>query len=517
MATDEIEMSVTEAVRSRLSFFRKQSDSLTFEGVRRLLEKDLGLEAFSLDSHKKLIKALLQENFYSSEEDDASGNVKENENEAENSELENSSKSLESLGQNLPSGKHGKGRNEDNKLLKEKKQTESDIDIPEPREKAQTEHDEVDDEINGKNELSLEVTETVIKEAVLKRASYLRAEIESISLGSFRRLLEQDLRLETKALDVHKTLISKLVDELLTSPSNEPDNVKEMNKKSQKKKLSKGKKIGSEEDEVKYTRSDTMEDSLESTEISRDDGLELNKETLKASKSKKIRKKDLGIATLKGRKRKLDPENEHKKSVKKPKKKKSVEDTDTEPLKSETTRRKEEEDSVDEIEEPVKNKASEDSDSASSDNEEEKSKMKKTSNAVVHGEQVQNLKKIIRSCGMTVPPTVYKKAKQQPDSKREAYLLQELIAILKKEGLSTNPTDKEIKAVVKRKEKAKDLEGIDMTNIISDSRRRRATSNFLIPPPQYKVSNEDDEDSSDDEDGKSSEDDEPVIEEEESD
>ena len=35
--------------------------SLTFEGVRRLLEKDLGLETSTLDGHKQLIKKLLQE------------------------------------------------------------------------------------------------------------------------------------------------------------------------------------------------------------------------------------------------------------------------------------------------------------------------------------------------------------------------------------------------------------------------------------------------------------------------
>ena len=74
--------------------------------------------------------------------------------------------------------------NEDEKFLKGKKKSESNVDISEPRDTGQTEHDEVDNEINGKNELSPGVTETVIKEAVLKRASYLRAEIEYVSLTS---------------------------------------------------------------------------------------------------------------------------------------------------------------------------------------------------------------------------------------------------------------------------------------------------------------------------------------------
>lgn len=41
--------------------FTVDCSSLTFEGVRRLLEKDLGLETFTLDVHKRFIKQLLQE------------------------------------------------------------------------------------------------------------------------------------------------------------------------------------------------------------------------------------------------------------------------------------------------------------------------------------------------------------------------------------------------------------------------------------------------------------------------
>ncbi|KAK2974449.1 hypothetical protein RJ640_002856 [Escallonia rubra] len=41
-----------------------------------------------------------------------------------------------------------------------------------------------------------------------------------------------------------------------------------------------------------------------------------------------------------------------------------------------------------------------------------------------------------------VPPSVYKKAKQVPDNKREGILIKELAEILSREGLSTNPTEK---------------------------------------------------------------------------
>lgn len=67
----------------------------------------------------------------------------------------------------------------------------------------------------------------------------------------------------------------------------------------------------------------------------------------------------------------------------------------------------------------------------------------------------------------------------------------------------------EIKAVKKRKEKLKDLEGIDTSNIIEESsrgRRSRSSANsFFAPPPQRKDpvvdSDEEDEDEGEDEAG----------------
>lgn len=92
-----------------------------------------------------------------------------------------------------------------------------------------------------------------------------------------------------------------------------------------------------------------------------------------------------------------------------------------------------------------------------------------------YGKRVERLKSIIKSCGMryfrplnwliwilsstsffhwsiiccwsfsfhsSVPPSVYRKAKQAPESKREAYLMKEMEEILRREGLSTNPSEK---------------------------------------------------------------------------
>jgi hypothetical protein len=53
----------------------------------------------------------------------------------------------------------------------------------------------------------------------------------------------------------------------------------------------------------------------------------------------------------------------------------------------------------------------------------------------------------------------------------------------------------EIKAVKKRKERAKDLEGIDMSNIITSSRRR--SSSFMPRPVPKIVADSDDDDNED--------------------
>lgn len=519
MATDDSQMetTITKAVRSRSSYFRKQSDSLTFEGVRRLLEKDLGLETFTLDGHKQLIKKLLQENFDSSEDDDASGNLTENETEAEDSKLEKRSGSSDPLEHIMQTEDNGGLKEQEDELPEKQAEEETDSEKPDQDETGQAGLEIVDTDVKDEKEPSVEVNEAVIREAFSKRASYLRANIESISMGGVRRLLEQDLQLQKKALDAHKTLIGKLVDEVLTGPVDSPDDVKETKKKSQKKKSSKGKENDSKQVEKK--KFDSTEDSIESTGISRDDEeIEESSETLKESKTKKRKKEDVASKTLKGKKRKKEPDSEEKKSARKVfKKQKAVKDEDTEQVKPESMRRKEvESESGDES--PAKHQTSEDTGSDSSVDKVIKKEVKKTTNAtVVHGEQVEQLKKIIKACGMTIPPVVYRKARQFPESKQEAHLIQELMAILNREGLSSSSTDKEIRAVKKRKEKAKELEGIDTTNIISEPRGRRATSNFFHPPPQYKASDEEDDDSDDEDDSKSSEDDEPVIEEEESD
>lgn len=71
----------------------------------------------------------------------------------------------------------------------------------------------------------------------------------------------------------------------------------------------------------------------------------------------------------------------------------------------------------------------------------------------------------------------------------------------------------EIKEVRRKKERAKELEGIDLSNIVSSSRRRSVTS--FAPPPKPKIpvetngkDPEDNDDDNDDEDNDNEEDEE---------
>ncbi|PIA47344.1 hypothetical protein AQUCO_01400190v1 [Aquilegia coerulea] len=123
--------------------------------------------------------------------------------------------------------------------------------------------------------------------------------------------------------------------------------------------------------------------------------------------------------------------------------------------------------------------------------------LKSEASTQAYGKHVEHLKAVIKSCGMSVPPSVYKRAKQAPETKREACLIKELEEMLRKEGLSTNPSEKEIKAVKKQKQRTKELEGIDLSNIVSSSRRRSTSSFFPPPKPKISVSSDDGEDDED--------------------
>ncbi|CAI5488376.1 unnamed protein product [Closterium sp. Naga37s-1] len=120
---------------------------------------------------------------------------------------------------------------------------------------------------------------------------------------------------------------------------------------------------------------------------------------------------------------------------------------------------------------------------------EEEKKEDDSSAAAPRSAAVERLKKVFQACGLRVPPNVYKKARQAAGEaasagQHEAALVGELEALLDREGLSSHPSEKEIKAFRRRRDKAKELEGIDVSNIVDAPRGRRSSRPTSFAPPQ---------------------------------
>ncbi|XP_023646062.1 eukaryotic translation initiation factor 5B isoform X3 [Capsella rubella] len=147
-------------------------------------------------------------------------------------------------------------------------------------------------------------------------------------------------------------------------------------------------------------------------------------------------------------------------------------------------------------EKPTDTDSETDRDTGDSENENPFKQTKETA-ITVYGERAEHLKSVFKSCRMRVPPYIYRKANKAAEEKREAILIEELEQILAKEGLSSNPSNKEIKEVNNRRDISEELEGIDASNIVSSSRRRSITS--FAPPPKPRITAESESESESDE------------------
>ncbi|KAG6786171.1 hypothetical protein POTOM_007766 [Populus tomentosa] len=469
----DIESQVKEAMLSRVSHFKKQADSLTFEGVRRLLEKDLGLEKFALDVHKRFVKQCLFECLDGAVTDNASkdsgdtvekhvDSPKEVTESPERLDLKNTMKEPCSEDEEKMEDSPVMG------LLSGQKTTKSKANDTQA------------------NEVKEVPSEGSIKKAMMRRASYIKANSEyvnsfglavnfdrpapflnfmEITMAGLRRLLEEDLKLDKFSLDPYKKFISKQLDEVLKSSQ-----VSEPKKKTLK--------------NISHGKASKKVSSKESADSS-------DKESEEEDEEVKSKKKKIGVE------RKMQNSEGSKKRRRTEKETKVSASKRIKPLETAAE---------DNSNSEVSGNASEDNNSPSSA---EKPVKKKEASTSAYGKRVEHLKSVIKSCGMSVPPSIYKKVKQAPENKREARLIKELEEILSREGLSSNPSEKDIKEVRKRKERAKELEGIDLSNIVTTSRRRSATS--FVAPPKPKVPDESESDDTgdteeDDEDGEEEDD-----------
>ncbi|XP_030934642.1 troponin T, skeletal muscle isoform X1 [Quercus lobata] len=420
----DIESQITTAMQSRVSHFKQQSDSLTFEGVRRLLEKDLGLETYDLDVHKRFIKQCLVKCLDGADDD-------------------NDSKTSGEMGEK------GVTRGAPVLLKKDVKDSEDEEKMGDsPVMGLLTEHKTAKSESEKTNDSKNKevLSKIMIKKAIRKRAAYVKANSEKITMAGLRRLLEEDLKLVKYTLDTYKEFISQQLDEALESH--------EVSGKKPATNVMKNVKKNS------YSKASKRVSSKENSDSSDSEGDEEEEE--EEEEEVKPRKKNVP----KGK-----TENSDAKKRKRPAKESNI---------SSKKQRK----GVKTISE--ENSDAEDGGDASEDGHSEpsveKPVKKKEVSTPAYGKRVEHLKSVIKSCGMSVPPSIYKKVKQVPENEREAQLIKELEQILSREGLSANPSEKEIKEVRKSKERAKELEGIDMSNIVQSSRRRSTTS--FIPPPR---------------------------------
>lgn len=436
--TDIDEKSISAAMRARVPHFKEQADSLTLEGVRRVLEKDLGLDIHTLDTQKRFIKKCLQECFDAGSNENVSKSSGETGEEVINSTKEETldlsdnhspvqtSKELEDKEKVQESPAHGGLAGVDTVPDGTKK-----IEVL-PRVKA--------------------ISEETVKNSVRKRASYFRDHSETLTLADVRRLLEKDLKLDIKALDPYRELVKKQLDSVLQgSGATEPANG--VKNKKRKKGTSGGDSDSSDsvDEEVKPKKKIASKQKMNATDVP---------------------------------KNRKGPSKEAAKSSNK----------QTQPAES-----------ISEESDDAKDGGDLSDDGQSQSSSGKPIKKRSETSTQVYGKHVEHLRSVLKSCNLNIPPTVYKRVKQEPESKREACLVKELEAILKKEGLSTNPSEKEIMAVRRQKERIKELEGIDLGNIVQSS-RRRSTSSF-VPPPKPKIPSESDDDGEDNHEGTEDEDD----------
>ncbi|XP_008466703.2 uncharacterized protein LOC103504049 isoform X2 [Cucumis melo] len=439
----DIETKIHNAMRSRISHFKEQADSLTFEGVRRLLEKDLCMETYTLDVHKRYVKQCLVKCLEADLEDNVS----------KDSELTGRKSVNKEEMPESPEGHQSKKGAKEPCLEDEEKLEDSPVmGLLTGRSTKNVESDGIKG-IKGKDDKDVPSESTIMK-AIRKRTSYLKANSEKVTMAGVRRLLEDDLKLTKNALDSCKKLISQQVEEILTSceAAEKVSNLK--------------------------TPKKVSKESSHSTEGS---SSEEENDEVNPGKTNATKGRILDSNETKKRKRST------KKNVSAKKQRKHVQDTSDEDSDEGGENVSEDDQSGSSNEKPVKKEVS--------------------SSTPVFGKRVEHLKSVIKSCGMSVPPSIYKKVKQAPESKRESQLIKELEGILSREGLSANPTEKEIKEVKKKKERAKELEGIDLSNIVSSSRRRSTTS-YVAPPPKPKIPVKTDGDDADDTDDDEEEDDE---------
>uniref|UniRef100_A0A7N0TSC2 Histone chaperone domain-containing protein n=1 Tax=Kalanchoe fedtschenkoi TaxID=63787 RepID=A0A7N0TSC2_KALFE len=382
---ETLESKIASALDSREEYLKKQADFLSMEKVRRLLETDLGMEKFALDEQKRFIKQRLYKLLGVTGDAVESGLKTE-------------------IGDNDASRSEGGATDSVNgaqleKYLDEPDTGKDNITDDSPVLGLVSGNEKTDQRIRkaqGKD-INEKINESIVKEALMKRTDYFRTNLDNVTMAGVRRLLEDDLKLDTYCLDPFKKFINGELDEILKHPP--VSKAQSDKKKSTKNAVSKeASKAVSNESNSNSSDSNTQASS-EEADASSEKRIVPKGETGKKQLLPGLKKRKLTMkGTMGSRKRSKSQENEN---------------SDPE----------------------VDRKSSKNDDSQSP-------AVKNKSSINVFGKRVEHLKSIIKSCGIRIPPVIYKRAKQAPENEREFALINGLVEILSKEGLTANPSEK---------------------------------------------------------------------------
>ncbi|XP_071741773.1 uncharacterized protein [Rutidosis leptorrhynchoides] len=196
-----IESQIQQAMRARSQHFRDQAESVSFVGVRRLLEQDLGLDTYALDVHKKYVKQLLEKYLSGTEDDD---NVSKGSEQKKSKEV----------------------KVEEDEQLKEQPVTEDVAKVENSSQMELLSENEIAKSVKSENSgaaVDKIPTEVMIKDALWNKATYFRSKSEELTMASVRRIVEEELKLDKFSLDSFKKLISKQLDEILNSENEAPN------------------------------------------------------------------------------------------------------------------------------------------------------------------------------------------------------------------------------------------------------------------------------------------------------
>ncbi|GAB2271454.1 hypothetical protein Dimus_006291 [Dionaea muscipula] len=190
-ASVDVESKIRAAIHSRVPYFREQADSLTFVGVRRVLEEDLGLEKYALDPRKRFVKDYLVECLEAANDGQVSNSAEGDGGGAKFVRV-------------VPSEKDNKESNTAGGQIMRDCPV---LGLMTGNRKTKVETDET-------QQVETDVlSEIKINEAISKGASHLKENSRNITMAEVRRLLEEDVKLEKYALDPFKKFICDQMNE----------------------------------------------------------------------------------------------------------------------------------------------------------------------------------------------------------------------------------------------------------------------------------------------------------------